>query len=76
MVFDFYLIGAGGRNKLAEIFSGGLINMTEEVFDVHSDPLSLYPKRKGRHLNGEASSMKAKAITKRIQADQIISLIN
>ena len=62
--------------QLKEIFSGGLINMTEEVFDVHPDPLSLFPKRKGRHLNGEASSMMAKAIAKRIQADGIISRIN
>ena len=59
-------------DQLKEVFSGGLINMTEEVFDAHSDPLSLFPKRKGRHLNGEANRMMAKAIAKRIQADGIM----
>jgi hypothetical protein len=58
-------------DQLKENFSGGLINIRKEVFDAHPDPLLLYPKRKGRHLNGEAHRLMAKAIAKRLQADGI-----
>ena len=47
----------------------GLINTMEDVFDVHPDPLSLFPQRVDPHPNTEAKRLVANAIAKRLQAD-------
>jgi hypothetical protein len=47
------------------------INLRKEVFDVHPDPLSLFPGRIDSHENVEAKRLIAKVIAKRLKADGI-----
>jgi len=49
-----------------------VIDMKKEVFDVHPDPLSLYPGRVNGHFNGEAKRLMAKVIAKHLEDDEAL----
>ena len=53
-----------------------IIDMHKEVFDPHSDPISLFPPnfRSYRHYNAEGYKLVAESISKRLKADGIIPL--
>jgi hypothetical protein len=65
------LIPEEDYGNLEELLGIRIINMREEVFDAHADPLALFPNRKGVHLNGKANRLMAEAIVKRLKADGI-----
>ncbi len=46
-----------------------IIDIHEEVFDSHPDPLSLFPFRIGGHYNAEGYKLVAEAIGRRLEAD-------
>ena len=54
--------------NLEKILNIGIINMRKEIFDVHSNPSSLY-NGDPPHLNEEAQRLMAEAIVKRLKAD-------
>ena len=51
-----------------------IIDIHEEVFDPHPDPLSLFPFRMNNHYNAEGYRLVAEAIGKRIEADGFIPI--
>ena len=59
-------------NKISSNNSIPIIDMSKEVFDVHSDPLSLLPRRTNSHVNAKANSLMSEAIKKRLIKDKII----
>ena len=50
-----------------------LIDIQEEVFDTHFDPLSLFSSRMGMHYNDEGYRFVADATLKRLIVDGIVS---
>jgi len=50
-----------------------MIDIHEEVFASHPDPLSLFPYRREGHYNAEGYRLVAEAIRNRLKADGIIS---
>ena len=51
-----------------------IIDIHEEVFDSHPDPLSLFPFRIGGHYNAEGYRLVAEAIGKRLEADGYVPI--
>ena len=51
-----------------------IIDIRNEVFDPHPDPLSLFPFRMYGHYNAEGYKLVAESISKRLKADGIIPL--
>ena len=51
-----------------------IIDMHSEVFDPHSDPLSLFPFRIRNHYNSEGYRLVAEAIKNRLETDNFISI--
>jgi hypothetical protein len=61
--------GPGSAEKIYTELEVGFMDMGKEVFDVHPDPLSLFPQRNDQHPNGKGKKLMARAIVKRLQAD-------
>lgn len=51
-----------------------IIDIHEEVFDPHSDPLSLFPLRIHGHYNAEGYKLVAEAIGRRLEADGYVPI--
>ncbi len=52
-----------------------IIDIHNEVFELHSDPLSLFPFRmRNLHYNAKGYKLIAEAIGKRLEADNYVSL--
>ena len=51
-----------------------IIDLQNEVFKTHSDPLSLFPFRLAGHYNAEGYRLMAEAIRKKLDADHYISI--
>ena len=51
-----------------------IIDIHREVFDPHSDPLSLFPLRMSGHYNAEGYRLVAEAIGKRLEADGYVPI--
>ncbi len=51
-----------------------IIDIHEEVFDPHPDPLSLFPFRMNNHYNDEGYRLVAEAIAKRLKEDGYIPM--
>lgn len=51
-----------------------VIDIQEEVFDSHPDPLSLFALREHNHYNAEGYKLVAEAIEKQLEADGYISI--
>ena len=51
-----------------------IIDIHKKVFDLHPDPLSLFPFRMRGHYNAEGYKLVAESICKRLKADGIIPL--
>jgi len=60
--------------RIADELDIPIIDISNDVFDLHPDPLSLFPFRLKRHYNSEGYRLVAKAIVDRIEADKIIPL--
>ena len=67
-LYFIFLTGFPGNSEGEKIFNIinslniPIINIKEEVFDKHQDPLSLFPLRKAGHYNEEAYDLIAKKI--------------
>ena len=51
-----------------------IIDIQNEVFKTHPDPLSLFPFRMDGHYNAEGYRLVAEAIRKQLNADHYISI--
>ena len=51
-----------------------IIDMQSEVFDLQTDPLSLFPFGRNGHYNADGYRLVAESISKRLKADGIIPL--
>ena len=52
-----------------------IIDIHNEVFELHSDPLSLFPFRmRNLHYNAKGYKLIAEAIGKRLEADNYVSI--
>ena len=51
-----------------------IINIQNEVFKTHPDPLSLFPFRSNYHYNAEGYRLVAEAIRKQLDADHYTSI--
>jgi len=51
-----------------------IIDIHEEVFDSHPDPLSLFPFRLFGHYTAEGYKLVAEAIGKRLEADGYVPI--
>ena len=51
-----------------------IIDIHNEVFKTHPDPLSLFPFRIAGHYNAEGYRLVAEAIRKQLDADHYISM--
>jgi hypothetical protein len=51
-----------------------IIDIHKEVFDLHPDPLSLFPFRMNSHYNAEGYRLVAEAIGKRLEADGYVPI--
>ena len=49
-----------------------IIDIHKEVFNIHPDPLSLFPFRKNGHYNAEGYRLVAESIKNRIITDGVI----
>ena len=49
-----------------------IINIQKEVFDVHHDPISLFPYQGSIHYNDEGYRLIAEAIYNRLNADEVL----
>jgi glucose/arabinose dehydrogenase len=57
--------------RLAEELDIPVIDIQQEVFVPHADPMSLFPFRTGEHYNAEGYRLVAEAIHKRLKTDEI-----
>ena len=57
--------------QLAEEIDIAVIDIQQEVFVPHADPMSLFPFRTGEHYNAEGYRLVAEAIHKRLKTDEI-----
>ena len=51
-----------------------IIDMHKEIFEPHSDPLSLFPFKTWGHYNAEGYKLVAEAIGKRLEADGYVPI--
>ena len=51
-----------------------IIDIHKEVFDLHPDPLSLFPFRIHSHYNAEGYKLVAEAIGRRLEADGYVPI--
>lgn len=75
--FDRYLTGDEYPSReyvlrTADELDIPVIDIHREVFDLHSDPVSLFPFRSGGHYNAEGYRLVTEAIGKRLAADGVI----
>ena len=76
---EWYLIGNEDINREFVLRSTTelaipIIDIHREVFDPHSDPLSLFPFRREGHYTAEGYRLVANAISKRLEADGVIPI--
>ncbi len=57
--------------RIAKELNIPVIDLHEKVFNIHPDPLALFPRRKARHYNSEGYRLVAKAIRSRLTQDEI-----
>ena len=50
-----------------------IIDIQKEVFDIHPDPISLFPFKMNGHYTGEGYNLISKIIYKRINDDGLLS---
>ena len=75
---NFYLIGDEDQYReniirMVTELDIPLIDIHEEVFSLHPDPLSIFPFRESRHYNAEGYRLVAEAIGKKLSEDGISS---
>ena len=75
---DIYRYSTGNENPNREFvlrtvteLGIPIIDIHREVFNIHPDPMSLFPFRLNSHYNAEGYKLVAEAIGKRLEADGI-----
>ena len=76
---EWYLIGNEDINREFVLRSATelaipIIDIHREVFDLHSDPLSLFPFRREGHYTAEGYRLVANTISNRLEADGVIPI--
>ena len=73
-LYFVYLPPWNPENVLSVVRNLGIpiINIQKEVFDVHRDPISLFPYEGSIHYNDEGYRLIAEAIYNRLNADEVL----